>query len=271
MLYPSDMANNVELVAHKPLVKQDIFSHLDALSETWNHLSVVDEVDSTNAFIQRNLSRVVPGNPYAITADEQTLGIGRLDRQWFSPFGAGIALSIGIAQDDVAHDTTAVPLIAGVAAVTALHQFGIDCSLKWPNDIVFIDSQGLRKTGGILVQRFQDVFAIGIGINVGLTEDEVPVPQATSLCIEGYEISREEIIAHVIHQLHQMLTTPVDWHSQYVDFCSTLGRVVRVTQTDKVCFSGTALRVDPDGALVIQTNSGEHRVTIGDVEHATID
>jgi hypothetical protein len=40
---------------------------------------------------------------------------------------------------------------------------------------------------------------------------------------------------------------------------------------DSVCFSGTALRIDNDGALVIQTSIGEQRVTMGDVEHATVD
>lgn len=270
MLYPSDMARNVELIEHKALVEQEIYAALQKIGESWNHISVVDQVDSTNAFLERNLSRVVPGNPYMVTADEQTVGVGRLERQWISPFGAGIALTIGIAEDDIVQDISVVPLISGLAVTFALLEFGIECSLKWPNDVVFLDSAGMRKAGGLLVQRFNNTIAVGIGLNVGLTSDQLPVEHATSLSVEGHQVAREELIAQIIHHVHRLLTTLHDWHPDYVLACSSLGRIVRVTQTDNTCFSGTAIRIDSDGALVIQTASGERRVTVGDVEHATV-
>lgn len=270
MLYPSDMARNLELTVHEALAEHAIFAELERIGEPWNHISVLGEVDSTNAHLERNLSRVVPGNPFMVTADEQTLGVGRLNRQWVSPFGAGIALTIGISQSDIAHELSAIPLISGLAVVNALNGLNIPASLKWPNDVVFLDSQGLRKVGGLLVRRLNNAVALGIGINVGLTEAELPVAHATSLAIEGFEISREILIAHIIQHTHNLLTQPVDWHSDYSLACSSLGRIVRIIQTDKVCFSGTALRVEPDGGLVLQTNSGEKIVTVGDVEHATL-
>jgi len=271
MLYPSDMPRNVELEKHKPLVEQEIFTALAKNGASWNHLKVMDEVDSTNSYLQRNIGQIVSGNPYLVTADLQTVGIGRLDRSWVSPHGAGIALSIGVAIEDIPHELSTIPLVIGLAVHKALQAFGIESSLKWPNDVVFIGSSGLRKTGGILVQRYQDVVIAGIGLNVGLQKHELPVETATSLFLEGYEISREEIIACIIEQIELALCSEVHWYPEYVSACSSLGRIVRVTQLDSVCFSGTALRIDNDGALVIQTSTGEQRVTIGDVEHATVD
>ena len=270
MLYPSDMPRNVELEKHKPLVEQEIFAALAKNGVTWNHLKVMAEVDSTNTYIQRNIGKIVSGNPYLVTADQQSVGIGRLDRTWFSPHGAGIALSIGVATEDIPHELSAIPLVVGLAVHEALQAFGIASSLKWPNDVVFIDSSGLRKAGGILVQCFQGFVIAGIGLNVGLQKHELPVDSATSLSLEGYEISREEIIAGIIQQIERTLCSDIQWHNEYVSACSSLGRIVRVTQLDSVCFSGIALRVDPDGALVLQTNTGEQRVTIGDVEHAVV-
>ena len=271
MLYPSDMPRNGELARHESLVGQEIFTHLQNLDEHWNHLILLDEVDSTNAYIQRNINRVVPGNPLLVTADEQTIGIGRLQRTWQSPFGAGIALSLGVAQQDIIHELPPIPLIVGLAVHEALQDFGVDCALKWPNDVVFLSSEGLRKVGGILVQRFQHSVVVGIGLNVGLQLNERPTEIATSLNIEGYDISREELIAQIINRVHQRLCDQLDWFEGYRQACSSLGRIVRVTQIDNVCFSGTAIRIDDDGALVVQTSHGEKRITVGDVNHATVE
>lgn len=57
----------------------------------------------------------------------------------------------------------------------------VDARLKWPNDVIVED----RKLAGILVEKVEDGLVVGVGLNVGLRKDELPVPTATSLAIEG--------------------------------------------------------------------------------------
>ncbi len=54
-------------------------------------------------------------------------------------------------------------------------------TLKWPNDVLI----GERKLAGILAQRVDAGVIIGVGLNVSLRPDELPVPTATSLAHRG--------------------------------------------------------------------------------------
>jgi BirA family biotin operon repressor/biotin-[acetyl-CoA-carboxylase] ligase len=75
--------------------------------------------------------------------------------------------------------------------------------LKWPNDVLIAD----RKVCGILSERVDTsqgpACVVGIGINVSLEEDQLPVPSATSLAIAAGRFgvpspSRTAVIATVL-------------------------------------------------------------------------
>src|SRR6478735_2479620 len=63
---------------------------------------------------------------------------------------------------------------------------GLELGLKWPNDVLVAD----RKLAGLLAEVVDDAVVLGIGLNVSLREDELPVPTATSLAVEGSEERR---------------------------------------------------------------------------------
>ncbi len=71
---------------------------------------------------------------------------------------------------------TAVALEESLKAVC-----GVNAKLKWPNDVL-IDG---RKVCGILAQVEGGAVIVGTGLNVSLTEEELPVPEATSLALAG--------------------------------------------------------------------------------------
>ena len=271
MFYPSDMTTNGELSNTEPLDAQRISELLLSHGAKWKQVSVLQSVDSTNSHISREMNVVAQGSPLVVLAEEQTSGLGRLGRAWSSQFGKGIALSIGLHRSDVGVEPSALPLIVGLAVHRALKQNDVFVHLKWPNDLVFL-GQGheVRKCGGILVQNVHDVFIIGIGLNVSHNEAELPTETATSLLVEGYEIERNLLVANILSALANAVQNPDTWHSEYTTACASIGRSVIVHQGVGSSITGTALRIDSSGALILETPTGEISVTLGDVEHATI-
>lgn len=86
-----------------------------------------------------------------VIANSQTAGRGRQGRQWCSPPGAGLYVSIVLRPH-----ARAVPLLtiaAGVALAEGIREAtGLTTALKWPNDVVVIASSGRRKLAGILAE-----------------------------------------------------------------------------------------------------------------------
>ena len=144
-----------------------------------SHLRVTD---STNA---RARALAATGAPHGtlVTADKQAAGRGRQGRRWEAPPGRALLASL-LLRDVDAHEAL-LPLVAAVAVAEACEvAAGVPCLVKWPNDVWAARSE--RKLAGILVEaRPAERWAIvGIGVNVGQTAAELPVPEATSLWIE---------------------------------------------------------------------------------------
>lgn len=169
-------------------------------------LEVRWSVDSTNAQL---LARPMPGAlAEVLLAERQTGGRGRRGRQWQSPLAAHLYLSLQRGFDGGLARLGGLSLVAGVAAVEAVHALGIGTArLKWPNDLVVAGPEGLRKLGGILVEGGGEhagpVRAVlGIGINV-----RMPAAQAALIdqpwtdlarCGDGDPPTRDALAAAVL-------------------------------------------------------------------------
>ncbi len=128
----------------------------------------LESVDSTSAELARRLGHGAPVGT-VVVAGSQTHGRGRSGRDWCSPPGGNLYLSVAVAvPPPEAGNLTAVPLAAGLAAVDALAATGLtDIRLKWPNDLLV----GGRKLGGILCEAHDPrsrplVVIVGIGVNL---------------------------------------------------------------------------------------------------------
>ena len=104
-----------------------------------------------------------------------------------SPYCCGPVRRRPTATPRAVHRWGWLPLLAGVATATALSRTaGVDTALKWPNDLLVTVDGEERKAGGILAERQgADAVVIGLGVNVSLRADELPVPTATSLALAG--------------------------------------------------------------------------------------
>ncbi|MCX5584865.1 biotin--[acetyl-CoA-carboxylase] ligase [Streptomyces erythrochromogenes] len=245
----------------------------------WTSLEVVASTGSTNTDLATRAAELPEGA--VIVAEEQSAGRGRLDRSWVAPARSGLFFSVLFKPGD------AVPqeqwgwltLLAGVATATGLSRAaGVDTALKWPNDLLVSVEGEERKTGGILAERVEDGVIVGIGLNVTLTEEELPVPAAGSLLLAKATVTdREPLLKAVLRSLEEWYG---NWRAAggdpaasglqetYAAGCATLGRHVRAELPGGRTLTGTAEAVDTDGRLVIRTAEGTHEaVGAGDVVH----
>jgi BirA family biotin operon repressor/biotin-[acetyl-CoA-carboxylase] ligase len=206
--------------------------------------------------------------------DHQTAGRGRLDREWEAPPGSGLALSVLMRPTEVPDPLwTWIPLLAGIAvaeAVTAVAP-GLGVRLKWPNDVE-IDG---RKLAGILVERVETPIGpaavVGVGLNVAMSSEQLPVPNATSLAVEGVDIDAAVVRQALLERLDALYG---HWRSEagnpggnlrdaYLDWSGTIGQDVVVTMSDGTSIAGAATDVDEFGRLIV----GGQPVGAGDVTH----
>lgn len=244
----------------------------------WSSVDVVETTGSTNTDLAARADALAEGT--VLVAEEQTAGRGRLDRTWTAPPRSGLFFSVYLAPGDVPVQRWGwLPLLAGVATATALAQSaGVDTALKWPNDLLVTVDGAERKAGGILAERAGEGVVIGIGLNVSLRADELPVPAAGSLVLAGaVSTDRETLLRAVLRGLE-------DWYGRwraadgdaatsglqaaYAAGCATLDRTVRAELPGDRSLVGEAVAIDGDGRLVLSTGDGlQEPVSAGDIVH----
>lgn len=204
-----------------------------------------------------------------VVAEHQIAGRGRLDRSWTTPPGTALTFSAVIQPSLETRHWPLIPLAAGVAVADGLRSLGAAPALKWPNDVLLESG----KVAGILVERVGEpaCAVIGIGINVGLTEVELPVPTASSLVIAGLEVSRVEVFGAVLSalsvQLEALEADPAAFVVRYRDACDTVGREVEAHLPGGVKERGQAVGVDENGRLEIEVDGRVVAMAAGDVVH----
>lgn len=141
---------------------------------------------STNTYAKNNLDKLDNGT--VILAHEQTSGKGRLGRNWSSPMGGSLSMSVVIKPDI---DFEKIPLLTQLTAASllkALHSIS-GVKVKWPNDIIL----NQKKIAGILIEtEFKNNslsgIVIGIGLNTNLKKKDIPtelLDKASSIKIES--------------------------------------------------------------------------------------
>lgn len=234
-----------------------------------------DSLPSTNTEAARQAAHGAPEG-LCVVAREQTKGRGRAGRIWVSPSDAGLYFSIVLRP--LSLEARAWPLLTLMAALAVrdalLEAHELEADIKWPNDIL-VDE---RKLCGILAETVEAetgrAVIIGIGINLN---DDAFSPElktnATSISsLTGGAPDSERLLQALIRALERRYKilqaangaeeTISEWsqHSSYAQ-----GRRVRV-QLDTENFDGLTCGLEPDGALRVETLTGEIRIVrAGDV------
>jgi BirA family transcriptional regulator, biotin operon repressor / biotin---[acetyl-CoA-carboxylase] ligase len=246
-------------------------------------IEVVEEAASTNALVTERAHASAPEG-LVLVAEHQTAGRGRLDRTWETPARSGLTFSVLLRPTAPLQTWPWLPLLTGYAVDKALKAAGFDAAVKWPNDVLLAGPDGQsRKVAGILVERIETdggpAAVVGVGLNVGMTAEELPVPEATSLAVAGQAPDRTELLISVLASLWESYTA---WQEggdlagmrlaeSYAAACATVGQEVRVALPSGEELTGTATGIDPSGRLLVEHLTpgglGRSAVSAGDVVH----
>jgi BirA family biotin operon repressor/biotin-[acetyl-CoA-carboxylase] ligase len=233
-----------------------------------------DSLDSTNTEATRQALRGAKEG-LCILAREQTAGRGRQERVWISPSGAGLYCSILLRPRLGLSAWPLLTLMTAVAVHDALQKVcGIETDIKWPNDIYAREA----KLCGILAETVETAQgrACIIGVGINLRESALPDrlrQSATSLeALTGSPVDAESILQALLGAIafrYEILLgaegaslTLAAWtaRSSYAE-----GRRVRVSLAEEI-FEGTTRGLEPDGALRVETDTGQIRlIRAGDV------
>lgn len=257
-------------------MKDQILSLLPPDFPWGQKLHYFDCIDSTNTQAKQLAAQGAPHGTVLI-ADRQTGGRGRLGRNFHSPGGVGVYMSVILRPqcppDKLMHLTCA----AAVAMCDAVEAAaGFRPGIKWTNDLVAEN----RKLAGILTEMALDSATglvsyaiIGIGINccqrIADFPEELRFFAGSLSMIAGRPISRSLLAKAMMEALHQMSTRlldpSADTMAQYRKDCITLGKEISVVRGDDIRH-GTALDVDEVGALAVRFEDGHvEKVNSGEV------
>ncbi len=202
-----------------------------------------------------------------IISDCQTKGRGRYSRNFFSPSGGGLYMSI-VLRPEVLHfeNPTSVTAFAAVSVCEAIESISNKVpKIKWVNDI-FIDG---KKVCGILTEAVTDFesgglewVVLGIGINVYIRAEDFPgdlQSSATSVFPDGKMPGmRNKLSAEIINRILGFKTSPSEKEifEKYKKRLMILGKKITVIQ-NQTEYKATAIDVDSVGHLIVKNENGE--------------
>lgn len=232
-----------------------------------------DEIDSTNNQA-KILARQGAQEGLLVIAECQTQGKGRLGRNWQSPAGTGIWMSLILRPSILPRYASQLTLLAGLSMCEVIQEVtGLDAQIKWPNDIVIHG----KKVCGILTEMSAEMegvnyIVIGIGVNVNSGYFPESLPYASSLAIEGRkEYPRKIIIKkfletfEVDYKRYKQHNDLAEIMTRYKKNCITLHRTVKLLIGDEAILA-EATDINHEGELVVTLEDGTRKViTSGEV------
>lgn len=208
-------------------------------------------VDSTNEWVKRNLEKL--GDLDSFIAETQSSGKGRNSKNWFSPKG-GLWFSILI--ENFSDNEGALSLLCATATCEVLEGHNLLTNIKWPNDIIF---KG-KKLGGILIEKVQGKFIIGIGLNLNLSNSDFPIPLKdvviTSKDTLHKELDIEVIAKDIIIRIAKDRNNLERVHRKYLELSGDLNKKVKIND-GKETFTGKVVAIQADGGIKIKNEETE--------------
>ena len=222
-----------------------------------------NEIDSTNNYMKENFSKFE--NYDIVAAKNQTSGRGRRGNTWSS--SEGMALFSFLLKTENKLDIleyTKLPLIAGISTLVALKKIKDGAyNFKWTND-VFLDN---KKLCGILIEKVEENFIIGIGINVrNIIPDEL---QKIAISMNS-DHDIDDLILKVVEEFSNYYKKFINgnWNEilQEINQYNFLkDKIIKVHIGEQV-FQGKAKNIAQDGRLEIEIDGELKLFSVGEIK-----
>ena len=253
------------------LIKSQLTS---SVKKGLTQLEILHEVDSTNRYIN-DYSLPEAKHFSVVLAEMQSAGKGRRGREWVSPYGANIYMSVLWPLQKSLSEVGGLSPLLSMCLLHALQGMGVTgLGLKWPNDIYCHN----KKLAGLLIECSGEVngaskMVIGIGVNVRMSQQaNIKIDQAWTDIIShtsNKAITRNEIAAQLLNHLYDALC---EFDSAHIDDIATqwakwdiLKDKPVILHTLKEDIHGIARGIDAHGYLLLETNNTLQRISAGDV------
>ena len=177
--------------------RKDSFFRVKSLSLSQNNVvEMVYYVDFTTS-TNDDARDAKYGHMDVVWAGRQSAGRGQRGHTWHSREGENLTFSVVLTPTFLpVVEQFMLSEVVALAMVDALAEYGVECRIKWTNDIY----AGDNKIAGVLIEQSLsgDTIArtiVGIGLNVNQREFPEDLPNPTSMVVErGAECDRREVL-----------------------------------------------------------------------------
>lgn len=228
-----------------------------------NRVDLIPIIDSTNQYLLDRVDSLESGS--VCLAEYQAKGRGRRGREWVSPFGSNLYLSMFWRLDAGMAAAMGLSLVVGVAIVEALEEMRLTgVKLKWPNDLYYQD----KKLAGILVEMSGQAGAaanlvIGMGLNLMMSEATEGITQPWASLDEvadNQQIDRNRLAITMITTLHKALDDyelygMAGFVERWNRLDNFINRPVKLLMGPRE-ISGIARGINEQGAVLLETENG---------------
>ena len=230
---------------------------------------------STNDLAKEFALRGAPEGTVVVT-EEQTAGKGRRGRSWLAPSKTNLLFSILLRPALSPNRVFSLTMALALASLEAIKdETGLSCLIKWPNDVY---ARG-RKLAGILTEfagkdKHVEWVVLGLGLNVNWCPEEgkgVSGFFATSIFAETRKkFARNRLLVQILKQFEShrerlLSGGGAELYRKWNEHSLVLGKEV-VIESEERRISGKAVRIDENGALILEDERGKRQVIIhGDV------
>ena len=234
-------------------------------------ITEVSSIDSTNAALRQ---RAAEGEPEGLVlrADTQTAGRGRRGRDWFSPEG-NLYVSLLMRPDCKPVQGATLGFVAAVALGRVLRDLTpADVLHKWPNDLLINGRKmtGMSLEAGSKPDGLLEWLVLGIGVNIVSHPETGLYPTTDLVASGGPSLMPRELLTRFLEVFGPFYDAWVQGgfqaiRSDWLAYAAGIGeRVVARLEREEV--TGSFADLDPDGALIMQLDSGQQRrIAAGDI------
>jgi len=236
-------------------------------------LEVHSLIDSTNNYLMRRVPHQVKQGQ-VVVAEYQSAGRGRRGRQWVSPFGSHIYMSMYCYLEQGMSAAMGLSVVTALAVSDAIKQlYQLEVELKWPNDIYL---KG-KKLAGILIdlegQALEPCHSvIGIGLNINMPKKSakrIDQPWTDLQSHYNKDLDRNELVAAIIENLNQRLAVRKEQGltvmvNDWLKHDTFLGKQVKLVTGDKETL-GICRGINNQGALLLEVEGQVKPIFGGEV------